>query len=557
MKTARSILCILLVAATVLVFCACSRNGEEDEAPGTTGNPAEQTAAAKPEAEPAEKVESRADYVISNVDEYLNRPRELQPGSKVTLICSDVPSQLPWNCTPEGWLTYNCYEGLLYIHNGVVTDIRGCVAESWEHSEDYLTWTFRIRDGVKFADGTVCDAPAIAKSYDYYNEVSPATFSGLNMKSWEATSEKELIVHMSGPCAYLESALPRLYIVSPTAMETYGVNDNKAAVGTAPYYIESYTSGVGFTFKANPYYNFEEKMPCIETVRLNIINDENTRLMALLNGDIDGFQFSSVETYYNLKDNGFDGTFIQSYGNADPFWLNARKVPEFRIFEVRKAINRFLDMNAVNTLMFDDLGLVQDSLWCVGSSGSVPSDQFYYDEAEGLELMAAAGVDPNSMSFAAKIIDSGADLFVTIAGQLGKVGITMEIEPLEPEANFTFLMNGEWPITCGNSGYGDTYPYLPWTFILKPEHLIKECWQDIYDPGLYQKMLDEFDAMVNSLTWDDMLKHCTQLTKYCQDDFGAFPGIQRPWFAAYNKDLKSLVFSTENHYLLLYYMYKA
>ena len=161
------------------------------------------------------------------------------------------------------------------------------------------------------------------------------------------------------------------------------------------------------------------------------------------------------------------------------------------------------------------------------------------------------------MSFAAKIIDSGADLFVTIAGQLGKVGITMEIEPLEPEANFTFLMNGEWSITCGNSGYGDTYPYLPWTFILKPEHLIKECWQDIYDPGLYQKMLDEFDAMVNSLTWDDMLKHCTQLTKYCQDDFGAFPGIQRPWFAAYNKDLKSLVFSTENHYLLLYYMYKA
>ena len=125
-------------------------------------------------------------------------------------------------------------------------------------------------------------------------------------------------------------------------------------------------------------------MPCIETVRLNIINDENTRLMALLNGDIDGFQFSSVETYYNLKDNGFDGTFIQSYGNADPFWLNARKVPEFRIFEVRKAINRFLDMNAVNTLMFDDLGLVQDSsgAWVSGSCRLTSS----HDEAEGLEL---------------------------------------------------------------------------------------------------------------------------------------------------------------------------
>ena len=46
-------------------------------------------------------------------------------------------------------------------------------------------------------------------------------------------------------------------------------------------------------------------------------------------------------------------------------------------------------MNAVNALMFDDLGLVQDSLWCVGSSGSVPSDSSI-TMGEGLELMAAA-----------------------------------------------------------------------------------------------------------------------------------------------------------------------
>ncbi|NLA86636.1 MAG: hypothetical protein GX847_05010, partial [Clostridiales bacterium] len=98
--------------------------------------------------------------------------------------------------------------------------------------------------------------------------------------------------------------------------------------------------------------------------------------------------------------------------------------------------------------------------------------------------------------------------------------------------------------------------YGPWTFILKPEHLIRECWQELYDPELYQKMLDSYDAMIAATTWDEMLEHCRQITTYQQDDFGGMPGVQAPWFAAYNKELKGLVFSTENHFQQLFYMYK-
>ncbi|NLT39138.1 MAG: ABC transporter substrate-binding protein, partial [Clostridiales bacterium] len=42
-------------------------------------------------------------------------------------------------------------------------DIRGCIAESWEHSDDYLTWTFHIRGGVTFTNGSPCDAAAVEK----------------------------------------------------------------------------------------------------------------------------------------------------------------------------------------------------------------------------------------------------------------------------------------------------------------------------------------------------------------------------------------------------------
>ncbi len=568
MKRYRTVLCILLALTMVLAFCACNKEEKPPavtESAGTTSAKPTQPApsSAPPSAKPTETdptptqtVQSRDDYVISTVDEYLNRPHEIQPGTSVTLICSDIPSQVPWNSVSEGQMWAAIYESLLYMHLGDVNDIRGLVAESWTHSDDYLIWTFQIRDGIKFHDGTVCDATAIADSWDYYNEASPASFSNINMVSWEATSAKELVLTLSKPCSYFQSSMTRLAIVSPSALATYGLNDNGAAIGTGPYYIDSYTSGVGFVFKAFPDYNFYEHMPCIETFNINIIKDENTKYMALMNGDIDGYTFQQVQSFYNLQDNNYDGTLIQSYGNCDPFFFNAKKVPEFMIFEVRKAMTRFIDLNAINTIMYDDMGLVQDSIWSKGSSGAVPTDLYYYDEADGLALMASAGVDPKSMSFVAKIIDSGADMFVTIQGMLAKVGITMEVEPLEPEANFTFLMNGEWSITAGNSGYGDASPYGPWTFILKPEHLIRECWQELYDPELYQKMLDSYDAMIAATTWDEMLENCRQITKYQQDDFGGMPGVQAPFFAAFDKDIKCLVFASENHFLQLYYMYK-
>ncbi len=56
---------------------------------------------------------------------------------------------------------------------------------------------------------------------------------------------------------------------------------------------------------------------------------------------------------------------------------------------------------------------------------------------------------------------------------------------------------------------------------------------------------------------DDMLKNCRQLTAYLQEDYGAMNGIQPPWFAAFDMSLKCLVFTSENHFHLLYFMYKA
>ena len=434
----------------------------------------------------------------------------------------------------------------------------GCIAESWEHSDDFLTWTFKIRDGIKFHDGTVCDAPAIARAWKYTQEASSAYITNNNIESWEATDANTLVLKLGAPCPYLLQALSGnpLMPVSPTALDLYGIGDNRAAVGTGPYYIESYTSGVKIVLKANPDYYLEEKMPSIETVNLTFIKDQNTITMALLNGDIDAARLGSVQQYYNVVDGGYTGRIVRTRGGPNPLWLNPKKAEILQTFEVRVALDRFLDYHAINQIIADGMGVVQDSIWPAGTPGYVKSDMYYYDPKEGNELLAKVGYTPADMVFEVVAPDFAKDDFTAIQDQLTKAGVEISIEIIEAEANFTYLRNGDWTIQVGSNGYSSTGPYIPWGYILKEGCMIKQCWQDVYDPELYQTMLDEYDKMSTASTWAEMLVHANQLTKYMQDDMAALAGYQKPGFVAFNRDFKGVVFTSDNIYLQAYYLYK-
>ena len=480
MKKLRAIMCILLAVTMILVFCACEKKEQTEEDTSTqtaeTSEPTQNTETTEPTQstettapsettqtdDPADDQVSEAGLILTSQSDYENRPREIQEGTVLNYLAgADVPSQLPWNCGPEGWFWTNVYEGLLYLYMNDPTDIRGCIAETWEVSDDYMTWTFHIRDGIKFHDGTVCDADAVARSFTYYQEASPATLPNYNIESWEATDASTFVLHLNAPCPYLETGLSLVAVVSPDALDQYGINDNKAAVSTAPYYIANYTSGVNIELKANPDYYIEERMPCIETVNCQIVKDSNTVVMALVNGDLDGGLLTAVEGYYNLKDNDYDGAVIPTYDVACALWLNAKKVPKFQTFEVRKAMSRLIDWSSVNELVFDGMGQVQDGLWTAGTSGYVPFDDNYYNVDEGLELLASVGVDPTDIEFDSSIVEAWKDVFVSIQNELKKVDITMNVESIEAAANFTLLMSGDWSITIGSFGYTSNSPWSP------------------------------------------------------------------------------------------------
>ena len=576
MKSTKSAMCALLIFALLCTFAACSKTPspaapkvEAADTPADFLSPSpEPTIEPEPTPNPDEGLTPDSFVLINDVDQVLDRPHEIQPGTVAVFHSYDVPAYTPWNATAELWLTKNIYEGLVYCYMDRPDDIRPLIAESWHVSDDYLTWTFKIREGIKFTDGTLCDAEAISASWNYYTSISPATFKNLNISFWEATDEYELTVHMSSPCSYVESAFSEPYIVSPTAVAQYGVNDNRSAVGTAPYYVKEYvTNNMGnfppdleLICSANTEYYLYERMPVIETVVFKIAYGLNVNFDLFVNGELDGYFANSfdnpVDNYNELMSRGFDGTVLQGHGSASAIFLDANEIPEFQIYEVRKAMNRLIDLDALNNELYGGLGLVQSSLWSVDSFGEVEwSEGFYYDPDEAFELFAAAGIDASSLQWNARIADYEIDTFEILKKQLAAAGITLEFTRIMTESSYSEDHMRYAPFNEGSQGYSNAKPYLPWTFILLPEHLIKMVWADLYDPALYDNMRSEYEAMISACTWDEMVAHCKTLTDLVQKDYAAMPGVQAPYFAAFNKELKGIVLIGENHTLLWNYLY--
>lgn len=508
-----------------------------------------------PEVNPDLGLEADSLVLINDVQQVLDRPHEIKPGSVFTFCFNDAPAYQPWNATAEAWLVNNIYEGLVYRYMGRADDIRPLIAESWTHSEDHLTWTYTIRKGVKFTDGTVCDAAAIAESWNFYYEIYPWTFSNtLKINSWEATGEYELTVHLSSPCGLFESGVSELFILSPTALAEFGAYDNRSCIGTAPYYVAEYTMGEGFIFKANPDYYLYERLPVIETIVCEVVYDNAVKMEKLLAGENDYYSTSSVKYYNELLSSGFDGTSLQGYGNSNTLFLRAGLSPALEIYEVRKAINRFIDLEAMNEVLYGGMGRVQTSIWAENTSGCVPwPEGFYYDLEEGRALLAEAGIDSEELKISTMVGSYMEPTFEIISEQLALGGIDLEVGYIQPESSYMYL--DERTLELGYAGYKDNLPHYPWTFLLMPDALLRAVWSDLYDPELYVEQCSVYEAMLSAPTWDEMVAHSRTLTDLVQRDYNALPGVQSPYFALFRNDLKGIVMITEDHVLLWNYLY--
>jgi len=148
----------------------------------------------------------------------------------------------------EALYTGNIYEQLLRINPPGSTDrFTPLLAESWQASADGLTWTFKLRSGVKFHDGEPLTADAVKKSIEAAKDHGGASFIWAPLKSIDVVDDLtvKLTLSYAAPVDLIASSLYGAWIVSPKALDAVAADDKYFEKGvdggTGPYTIESYT----------------------------------------------------------------------------------------------------------------------------------------------------------------------------------------------------------------------------------------------------------------------------------------------------------------------------
>lgn len=167
-----------------------------------------------------------------------------------------------------------------------------CLAESWTISEDGKIYTFNIRKGVTFSDGTVCDAKAIKANFDAIIE-NKSRHTWLEMmqllESVDLIDDYTIQIKMSKPYYPMltELAVTRPFaMISPKAMKDGSTkNGVNAYIGTGAYILKDFVTDEYAVFEANE--NYWGKVPEIKKIIVKVIPDNQTRILALEKGEID------------------------------------------------------------------------------------------------------------------------------------------------------------------------------------------------------------------------------------------------------------------------------
>jgi peptide/nickel transport system substrate-binding protein len=348
----------------------------------------------------------------------------------------------------------NLYEGLTRYAPGTA-ELEPALAESWTASEDGLTYTFTIRPGVTFHDGTPLDAAAVETNFvrqideNHPLHAEGQVYAGIifaDVESVVATGDLELAITLGRPVSLLPARLSVFAagIASPTALETYGADYSQNAAGTGPFRLESWTRDAELVFVANEEY--WGGRPALDRVIWRTIAEDTVKLTELTTGGIDvanQIDFRDIETVENDPN-------LQVV--TGPFWnvqflgMNQTVAP-FDNLQVRQAIQHAINKQNIADVVFYGNYTLGGGPIAPGVPGYDESlaGVYAYDPDQARSLLEQAGVGEVSFDLYNRTNAFWPILGQLIQADLEAVGITANLVSLDDAEFFAQLGTGETP----------------------------------------------------------------------------------------------------------------
>lgn len=443
-------------------------------------------------------------------------------GSTLTIADTAFPTTMD---PGGGQNAYNQYYDLAYDPLIVQTVSGGFapgLATSWSYGPDNESFSFTLRTGVRFSDGSAFNADAVKAWIEH--ELKVPGGAGLtyldNLTTIDVTSPTALTLHFSKPT-------PQLPLVFSQALEMGEIGSPKALTGN---YLSTHTDGAGeyvldtaqtvvgdqYTFTPNPYY-WNPKAIHWKKIVIRVITNPTTTLQAMQSGQVQLAVQQQVSSIPTAKADGFNVTMpLQAFYGLAINDRSGKIVPALAKTKVRQAINYALNRPAINQAVYAGYGQPNDEIAIPGDDGYVASlaNRYTYNPAKAKQLLAEAGY-PHG--FTMHILDVNALGFNTLAeaisGELAAVGINaVPVTAANIGDYFGKLASGKYETSI--LGFGGLPGYFLYDLLIgphatqfNPEHTTSSVLTNAYNALLplsasgASKYSQEMVSYVTSQAW--------------------------------------------------------
>jgi peptide/nickel transport system substrate-binding protein len=325
----------------------------------------------------------------------------------------------------------NIYESLTRVDAD--GRIMPSLAESWTAGEDGRAYTFKLRQGVKFHDGTPFGASQVKFSYE--RNAAPTSTNKMklvyaNIEAVETPDPFTVKITLKKP----SSLFPQAISEAPGAIMTPATAETNATkpVGTGPYRFERWVKGDSVTLVKNPDYRDAAAVK-LQRVTFRFMGDENAQMAAMLAGDLDYLPFiSALETVDQFKGNPQFQILVGTTEGETLLDINNGRKP-FDDVRVRRALNYAVDRQAVIDGAMAGFGTPIGSHFAPHHPYYVDLTAMYpHDPKKAKALLAEAGF-PNGFETTLRLppvtyARRGGEI---VAANLAEIGIRAKLIPLE------------------------------------------------------------------------------------------------------------------------------
>lgn len=378
--------------------------------------------------------------------------------------------------------------------------MKGDLAESWDISDDLLTYTFKLRDDVFWHDippvnGRKFVADDVVATFKAIQERGFQAYMLENVISIEAPDELTVVLKLSEPFTPLLNYMGNhhMWIIPREGIEgEYDIA--KQTIGTGPFVMTKWEQNVTTEYERNPNY-YEEGIPYLDGVTMPVIPDQGARIAAFRAGELDALDGLSRRELDSVLAST-PGSVMRTAIGASPtrLFLNMSK-PPFDDLRVRKAINMAIDREGIGSGIYESgsytgpvnvhvarFALSQDELKSYQTFDPDQARQLLaeagYPDGFSANLMVTAAYGPTTMSVAEWVVSDLAD-----------IGIKVDIETVD----YATYITQRWPQLQYDMGVGPQTPFQEADEWLRAQFHSEGSrnWYGINDPDLDEMIMEQ------------------------------------------------------------------